>query len=116
MGTSPALIRVAFVIRLPAWVILVSVASIRQGESGYYDTTCVLQPGDHPFIRRDSYVVYRQAVIMELRDLERDLKNGLITSRERAGADVVERIVMGVEESGFTKNHIIDFLRQPGAG
>ena len=90
-------------------ILLVSVASIRQGESGY-DTTCVLQPADHPFIRHDSYVVYRQAVIMELRDLERDLNNGLITSRERAGADVVERIVMGVEKSEFTKNHIIDFL------
>ena len=91
-------------------ILLVSVASIRKGKSGY-DTTCVLQPADHPFIRHASYVVYRQAVIMELRHLERGFSNGLITSQKRAGADVVERIVAGVEKSDFTKNHIIDFLR-----
>ena len=91
-------------------ILLVSISSIRRGKSGY-DKTCILQPVDHPFITHASYVVYRRAIIVELRGLERNLNNGLIEPKERAGADVVERIVMGVEKSMFTKNHIIDFLR-----
>ena len=96
--------------RMPC-ILLVSLASIRQGESGY-DETCILQPADHPFIKHASYVVYRQAVIMELRDLHRNLKNGIIKPKERAGVDVVARIVMGVEKSPSTKNYIVDFLRR----
>ncbi len=92
-------------------ILLVSLASIHPDGFGY-DQTCILKPDDHPFIKHDSYVVYRRAQIMELRYLERMLKNGLITRKEIADTKVVERIIVGIERSPATKNYIIEFTRQ----
>ena len=92
-------------------ILLVSVASIRP--NGFsYDQTCILKPNDHPFIKHDSYVVYRHAKIMELRELEKMLANGSITPKERASVEVVVRIIAGIENSSAIKNYIIEFLRQ----
>ncbi len=96
--------------RIPQ-ILLVSISSIRPGKSGH-DQTCILKPVDHPFITCDSYVVYRKAIIVELRNMERMLKNGIIKPKERADAKVVDRIIKGIEKSPATKNYIVDFLRQ----
>ena len=96
--------------RIPQ-ILLVSISSISPGKSGH-DQTCILKPADHPFITCDSYVVYRKAIIVELRDMERGIENGIIKPKERADAEVVDRIIKGIEKSPATKSHIIDFLRQ----
>ena len=41
--------------------LLVNVSTIYPGT--YYDNTCVIDDGEHPFIKHPSYVVYRQARI-----------------------------------------------------
>ena len=43
-------------------VLAVNVSSIR--EKGTYDGTCVLRAGDHPFITHDSYIRYKDAVVI----------------------------------------------------
>lgn len=95
-----------------AQILLVGIASIRPDEPPGYDKTCVLKPGDHPFIKHDSYVVYGKAVIIELRDLYRNLANGTITPKEIMRADIFARVAAGVETSRMTQNHIVDFFCQ----
>lgn len=48
-------------------VLAVNVSSIR--EKGTYDGTCVLRAGDHPFITHDSYIRYKDAVVMKVEKL-----------------------------------------------
>ena len=43
-----------------------------------------LQPGDHPFITRESICPYRFARIREVQSIEEALRNGWARSRERA--------------------------------
>lgn len=38
--------------------VLVSFTSIRLGVP--FDNACTVQPGDHPFITRESYILYRE--------------------------------------------------------
>jgi len=41
--------------------LLINVTSLRDGAK--YDDTCILEAGEHPFIKHKSYVVYRMAFI-----------------------------------------------------
>ncbi len=45
-------------------VLLVSLSSIH--DDLYHDSACILEPGEHPFVKRDSYVVYQKARIDEV--------------------------------------------------
>lgn len=44
-------------------VLMVSLSSIKQGLP--YDASCILYPGDHPFVKKESFVVYQKARIEE---------------------------------------------------
>ena len=58
-------------------VLAVNVSSIR--EKGTYDGTCVLRAGDHPFITHDSYIRYKDAVVMKVEKLISAVNSGEIT-------------------------------------
>ena len=55
-------------------VLAVNVSSIR--EKGTYDGTCVLRAGDHPFITHDSYIRYKDAVVMKVEKLISAVNSG----------------------------------------
>ena len=44
-------------------VLLVSLSSIRSYY--HYDPACILKPGEHPFVKQESFVVYKRAIIVE---------------------------------------------------
>jgi len=48
---------------------IVSVTTLRNSK----DQTIILRPGDHPFIRHDSTIFYGDGMIVDVRNLERDL-------------------------------------------
>lgn len=49
-------------------ILVVNVSSIKPGVP--HDGACVLQPGDHRFIQHPSYIVYAEAVIWRIDNLE----------------------------------------------
>jgi hypothetical protein len=63
------------------------------------DQACVLQQGDHPFIRQLTCVNYRQAKIVSEDQLERLVHCSHVEKREALSPDVLERILGGVADS-----------------
>src|SRR5438094_2704490 len=55
-------------------VALVNITSVKPGLP--VDPTCLLAPGDHPFIRQESYVAYRHARIEDCTKLLRGVREG----------------------------------------
>ena len=45
-----------------------------------YDSSCVLRPGDHPFIRPPSYLYYKEAVIYKVDLLQQRIEDGEVFS------------------------------------
>jgi len=60
----------------PAFV-LVSVSTLRHGK----DQTVVLMPGDHPFVRHQSMIMYSDSMLVELSILEEHVRTGVAAQR-----------------------------------
>lgn len=75
-----------------------------------YDPTCVLDPGDHPFIKEASYVDYSLARIEAESALQNGVKAGVFIERENVSEALYTRIVKGVRASRFTKRFVKNFL------
>lgn len=54
-------------------VLTINISSVRQG--GPCDCTCILHAGDYPFVKHNSYVRYRDAVVMRISKIQSEIKN-----------------------------------------
>ncbi len=75
-----------------------------------YDATCVVEPGEHQFIRAQSYVAYRYAQIQDADRLARFVDNRYYQSSDDAPSALVERMIAGAFASDFTPNFVLDYL------
>lgn len=89
-------------------VLLVSISTVRPGRP--HDPACLLYPGDHPFIKVDSYVVYRKARIEEADKIERGVTGQILVPREPMDAAIFVRICEGVLVSRHTEPAIKTFF------
>jgi hypothetical protein len=58
--------------------VIVSVTTLRNNQ----DQTVLLRKGEHPFIRHDSVISYRDAMIVDCRKLDAELAAGATVQRE----------------------------------
>lgn len=79
-----------------------------------HDSACRLFPGDHPFIKQESFVLYRAARVELAETIERGVKHRLFVPHEIVNTDVFARICKGLEESRFVRPEILDFYRRRG--
>ncbi len=91
-------------------VLAVNVSSVREGIS--YDSACVLHVGDHPFIEHDSYVRYKDAVVMKVDRILAAVESGEIKVMDDVSDDVFQRILLGFEKSEHTRTKIKKLVRQ----
>ena len=82
-------------------VLLVNLSTVRQGV--HFDATCVLQPGCHPFVKVESYVVYRSARLEPEAHLLGLVQKGLFRPHDPMPAAIVGAIRSGLIASPFTK-------------
>ncbi len=94
-------------------VVAVNISSVREGKP--YDKTCVLREGDHPFIRHDSFVYYRGAVIFRVEKLKYGIQAGEITVLDDVSETVLQKVLEGFRLSPFTPNKILKALEQSEA-
>jgi hypothetical protein len=59
------------------------------------DRSCILSPGDHPFVAHPTCMSYSMARIVTNAELERHVSSNAIRLQERLSADVLERIRQG---------------------
>jgi hypothetical protein len=94
-------------------VLLVSVSTVRPNVP--YDSTCILYPGDHDFVKRSSYVVYQKTRLEEADKLLRGVKNGGLVAHVPIDGAVFARVCKGLEESRLTPAKFLVFYRNATA-
>lgn len=76
------------------------------------DTTCVLDVGDHPFIRHPSFVFYARAVVISVESLQRGFEQSRITPQDDLAEEVFQRVVDGITVSPDTPAKVVRYYTQ----
>ncbi len=84
-----------------------------------HDPTCILLPGDHPFVTRDSYINYRTSRIQETAKILNGIAAGVFVAKDPMDDGIVDRICDGLTRSPHVPEKIRRFYRiflasQPG--
>ncbi|MCW7547751.1 hypothetical protein OO184_07330 [Photorhabdus sp. APURE] len=77
-----------------------------------YDRTCILNCGDHPFIRHPSFVFYGRADIFGSVTVEQHMSAGDIKIHEPCGDSVFNRILSGFDISPHVTLEIRNFYKK----
>lgn len=59
------------------------------------DRSCILNPGDHPFVAHSTCMLYSMARIVTNAELEQHVSSNAVKLQERVSAEVLERIRQG---------------------
>ena len=89
------------------YVLMVSLSTVKQGLP--CDRTCILYAGDHPFVKRESYVVYQRARLEDADKVLRGVSNGILVPQQPMDSTVFARICKGLEDSRMTPAKLLDF-------
>lgn len=89
-------------------VLLVSISSVK--ENRWNDPSCLLYPGEHPFITKNSFVDYSSARIEPADKLLRGVQSGQLIAQSPVSQEIFERICAGVMASRRTPRHIKRFF------
>ena len=87
------------------------VTSWREERPGWNDPACILEEGDHPFIRHKSFVIYSFACISRASIIQKKIQEREFQVREKLSLDVFSRVMDGFEQSDRTKMEILRFIR-----
>jgi len=90
-------------------VLLTSVSTLETALP--HDPTCILHPGDHPFVTRESYVSYRDSRILETAKIINGVSSGMFVAKELMDGNIVDRICDGLSTSQQTAEKIKRFFR-----
>ncbi|EAA0619059.1 hypothetical protein FYL48_21945, partial [Shigella flexneri] len=78
-------------------VLVVNISSIKDGVP--HDPSCVLNSGDHRFIKHPSYVVYAEAIIWRVDNMVRKQRSGEISVHDDMPEATFNRILDGFDIS-----------------
>jgi hypothetical protein len=82
------------------------VVSITSWTNNLCDNACILDVGDHDFIRRQSWIMYRKARLEESSTLDNGVEQGIFIPRKPVRGDVFERVAAGICQSQQTPRKI----------
>jgi hypothetical protein len=77
--------------------ISVNATTIREGIP--YDDACILNPGEHPFIKQKSYISYRHTRIDPLPHLENLKRNAVWAPNTDCNPELLQKIINGARIS-----------------
>lgn len=75
----------------------------------HHDNTCILNVGDHPFVRHPSYVLYREAAILGADTTASKIQSGEFSVHDPCTDEIFRRIVDGFEVSDEVRGEIQKF-------
>lgn len=91
-------------------VLLVNISTVYPDK--YFDQSCILKKGCHPFVLHDSWVVYREAGPFNLARLEQGVAQKSIKTHQPINAGDFTRIRAGFDISPDVKIKVERFMRQ----
>lgn len=74
------------------------------------DTSCILHPSDHPFLKHKSFIMYGRCRQESIRHIENMIEHETCRLREPVDMSVVERIINGAKTSDFSPPWLLDLL------
>lgn len=82
-------------------VLVVGVSSQKEGI--FHDPACELNKGDHPFIKKPSYISYRHAQVLNYKKIIQAGLDKVIIMKENISESVLNSIQNGARETSFLK-------------
>lgn len=77
------------------------------------DQTCIVQKGEHPFVRHTSYVRYRNATCITCQAVEKGLAEGQFTAHADMNSQTFLRVRNGICRSPYTPRKIRTYMGCP---
>lgn len=87
---------------------MVSATTIHAGIP--YDPACIVKEGDHPFIRHDSYMYYRQARVTPVDHTMEMVASGVWTPKDPFSTALMHRVMHGAFTSRQMNREIRNIL------
>lgn len=78
------------------------VVQVNTFDSDKQDKTTFLYPGEHEFITKKSFVVYKRARVRSAKDIQRNIDDGIAVTKNKFDGKIVERIQEGIMKSPHT--------------
>lgn len=88
----------------------VNVTSIYEGVP--HDPACVLQAGDHGFIKHASYARYRDVRMDVAEDILKNVHSGLWRVADSASPELLHRLLLGMKHTKLMPKRL-KFLQEP---
>ncbi|WP_209037604.1 hypothetical protein [Mameliella alba] len=88
--------------------LLVNISSFYDG----CDRTCLLDAGDHPFVRHLSYVFYAKAQISKAEQIQRGVDREILIPQPDMDEGVFTRVEAGVTASSDTPMNVVRYFQQ----
>ncbi|WP_146172497.1 hypothetical protein [Mesorhizobium helmanticense] len=88
--------------------LLVTVTSIKEGR--FFDPACRIEPGEHEFITKPSYVEYRMSRILRCEQITKCVDGWYFTPKPAVSDDLINRMRQGVVDSNFTAKLVLKYL------
>ncbi len=81
-------------------IIIVPICTVYEGRN--YDNSCIVNAGDHDFVKHSSYVYYRKCRYSTALGLELGIEKMLFVDKGIVSVELFDRIISGVSRSKFT--------------
>lgn len=91
-------------------VLAVNITSVK--EHGMVDPACILHAGDHPFIKHDSYVRYKDPVIFKIEALLAKIEAKEITVLQDVTEEVFKQVIDGFNKSEVVSGKIRKIVKE----
>ena len=110
--TAPMMITSYLVISDPAQpeIVIVNMTTRRR----WSDTSCIIQPDEHPFVAHETCVAYNFAEAVLTEELEEKLKTGEISPRYPVPGSLMMRVWDGAAMTRHLPLRCVEILRSQG--
>lgn len=79
-----------------------------------YDPSCILTPGDHPFINHATYALYRMAEEARAQHISNMVAKKLYTVKEDASEALLTALSEGLGQSENTRPRVLNYAKKAG--
>lgn len=70
------------------------------------DKSCVLKPGEHPFIKDESIVDFRRTMVMSYAQIYNGIKKGVLIKKEDVSDELLSKIQSAASKSKYISEEI----------
>lgn len=93
-------------------VLIVNISSVPT--AGVHDNSCILNAGEHAFVRRPSYLVYSRSVLWRCPTIIDKVDSGEYRTHDNVSDAVMQKIMAGFRASQHTAFKVLRFIDRNG--